>query len=455
MTFPSDFLWGAATSAYQIEGATKEDGRGTSTWDVFAAEPGRTYLGQTGEVAIDHYHRADHDVELMAELGLNAYRFSIAWPRILPQGRGAVNQAGLDFYSRLVDALLAKGITPVATLYHWDLPMPLYERGGWRNRETALAFAEYADVVAHKLGDRVQWWITHNEPWCSAYLGYVSAEHAPGIRGDMQAAVDVGHHLLLSHGLAIPRIRAHAPAARVGIALNLFPVFANDQRPETIRAVQRADRFHNRWFLDPLLRGEYPAGLFEDLGVAPPPIQPDDFEIIGTPSDFLGVNYYNRWMIRAGADGANGTDKRVLEGIDYIHDLPSETVTDMGWEIYPHGLGMIVEELNRAYRPPALLITENGAAFADEWNGNGRVADSRRVAFLRDHLASVERAIAHGVPVAGYFVWSLFDNFEWAQGYSKRFGLVYVDFETQRRIVKDSGRWYAGFIAGQQALHVR
>ena len=223
MTFPSDFLWGAATSAYQIEGATTEDGRGPSTWDAFAAEPGRTYLGQNGDTAIDHYHRVEQDVALMAELGLNAYRFSIAWPRILPQGRGAVNQAGLDFYSRLVDSLLAKGITPVATLYHWDLPMPLYERGGWRNRETALAFAEYADVVAHALGDRVQWWITHNEPWCSAYLGYVSAEHAPGIQGDMQAAVDVGHHLLLSHGLAIPRIRAHAPAAKVGIALNLFP----------------------------------------------------------------------------------------------------------------------------------------------------------------------------------------------------------------------------------------
>ncbi len=452
MTFPSDFLWGAATSAYQIEGATAEDGRGPSTWDLFAAEPGRTYLGQNGDTAIDHYHRVEQDVALMAELGLNAYRFSTAWPRILPQGRGKPNQAGLDFYSRLVDALLAKGITPVATLYHWDLPLALYERGGWRNRETALAFAEYADAVAHALGDRVHWWTTHNEPWCSAYLGYVSAEHAPGIRGDMQAAVDVGHHLLLSHGLAVPRIRAHAPAAKVGIALNLFPVFASDQRAETIRAVQRADRFHNRWFLDPLLRGEYPAGLFEDLGVAPPPTQPDDFEIIGTRCDFLGVNYYNRWMIRA---GANDGDTRALEGIDYIRDLPRETVTDMGWEIYPHGLGMIVEELHRAYHPPALLITENGAAFDDEWNGNGRVSDSRRVAFLRDHLASVERAIAHGVPVAGYFVWSLFDNFEWAMGYSKRFGLVYVDFETQRRVVKDSGRWYAGFIAGQQALNAR
>ncbi len=262
MTFPSEFLWGAATSAYQIEGATREDGRGSSIWDVFAAEPGRTYQGQTGEVAIDHYHRMEQDVGLMAELGLNAYRFSIAWPRILPEGTGQANPRGLDFYSRLVDRLLEQGITPVATLYHWDLPLALFERGGWRSRDTALAFADYAELLARHLGDRVRWWVTQNEPWCAAYLGYGDGLHAPGVRGDAQAAVDVGHHLLLGHGLAIPRIRAQAPAARVGAALNLFPIFAGDQRPETLRAVQRADRFHNRWFLDPLFRGEYPAGLF-------------------------------------------------------------------------------------------------------------------------------------------------------------------------------------------------
>jgi beta-glucosidase len=462
MTFPSDFLWGAATSAYQIEGATREDGRGSSIWDVFAAEPGHTHLGQTGDVAADHYRRAEHDVALMAELGLNAYRFSIAWPRILPQGRGQPNQPGLDFYSRLVDLLLAKGITPIATLYHWDLPLALYQRGGWRNRDTALAFAEYADAVALRLGDRVRWWVTHNEPWCTAYLGYVTGEHAPGIQGDAQAAVDVGHHLLLSHGLAIPRIRAHAPSARVGAALNLFPVFAGDQRPETLRAVQRADRFHNRWFLDPLSRGEYPAELFDDMGVLPPPIQLGDLEIIAAPTDFLGVNYYNRWVIRAASPSPAGTaqhdgsaNRRALDGIDYIKALPQAVVTDMGWEVYPHGLDMILEELTRAYHPPALLVTENGAAFSDVWTGNGRVADVRRVTYLRDHLAAVERAIVHGAPVVGYFVWSLLDNFEWAQGYSKRFGLIYVDFATQRRIVKDSGRWYAGFIAGQRALHAR
>ncbi|HEX8982797.1 MAG TPA: GH1 family beta-glucosidase [Ktedonobacterales bacterium] len=449
MTFPRDFLWGAATSAYQIEGAVHEDGRGPSTWDAFSAEPGRTYLGQTGEVAADHYHRAEQDVSLMAELGLNAYRFSIAWPRIVPDGSGKANTSGLDFYSRLVDRLLAVGITPVATLYHWDLPLALYERGGWRSRDTALAMAEYAEVMAAHLGDRVQWWLTQNEPWCSAYLGYGAGEHAPGIRGDTQAAVDVGHHLLLSHGLAIPRIRAHVKEARIGMALNLFPIFAGDQRPETLRTVQRADRFHNRWFLDPLCRGEYTEGLFDDLGVNPPPIEADDMAIITTPTDFLGVNYYNRWIVRA---SGNDESVQAVEGIDYVPGASHADITAMGWEVYPHGLDMLLEELNRAYRPPALLITENGAAFDDEWNGVGHIADTRRVRYLRDHLCAVERAIDHGVPVAGYFAWSLIDNYEWAMGYSKRFGLIYVDFETQRRVIKDSGRWYAGYIAGQRAM---
>jgi beta-glucosidase len=456
MTFPSEFLWGAATSAYQIEGATREDGRGASIWDVFAAEPGRTYQGQTGEIAIDHYHRMEQDVALMAELGLNAYRFSIAWPRILPEGTGQANPRGLDFYSRLVDRLLQQGITPVATLYHWDLPVALYARGGWRSRDTALAFADYAELLARHLGDRVRWWVTQNEPWCAAYLGYGDGLHAPGVRGDAQAAVDVGHHLLLGHGLAIPRVRAHAPSARVGAALNLFPIFAGDQRPETLRAVQRADRFHNRWFLDPLFRGEYPAGLFDDLGSAPPPIQAGDFDIIGTQTDFLGVNYYNRWVVRARQASKTGQETALAPGgYDYVRDLPRAVVTEMGWEVYPHGLDLMLEELTRVYHPSALLVTENGAAFSDAWNGDGRVADGQRVAYLREHLGAVERALEHGAPVVGYFVWSLFDNYEWNEGYSKRFGLIYVDFASQRRIVKDSGRWYAGFIAGQQALHVR
>jgi len=304
--------------------------------------------------------------------------------------------------------------------------------------------------MARRLGDRVRWWITQNEPWCSAYLGYVSGVHAPGVRGDAQAAADVGHHLLLSHGLAVPRIRAAAgPGARVGIALNLFPIFAGDDRPETLRAVERADRFHNRWFLDPVFRGEYPDGLFADMGVAAPPVQPGDLEAIAAPTDFLGVNYYNRWIVRgapAAPAGAGG-----LAHIEYVAGAPEAVHTAMGWEVYPHGLDLILETVARAYHPRALLVTENGAAFDDEWNGDGRVSDPARVAYLSGHVRALASAVAHGAPVAGYFVWSLLDNFEWAEGYGKRFGLVYVDYATQRRIVKDSGRWYAGFIAAERA----
>lgn len=443
MAFPRDFLWGAATSAYQIEGATREDGRGLSIWDQFAATPGHTYQGETGENAVDHYHRMEQDVALMGDLGLSAYRFSIAWPRIVPDGTGAVNQAGIDFYDRLVDQLLAHNITPVATLYHWDLPVALFEQGGWRNRQTAYAFADYAALMARTLGDRVAWWTTQNEPWCLAYLGYVEGIHAPGVKGDIQAAVDVGHHLLLSHGLATRAVRAVTPAeTRIGIALNLFPIFAGDARAETLRATERAHRFHNRWFLDPIYRGEYTPGLFEDLGANPPPIHEGDLEIISEPTDFLGINYYNRWIVRAGGSGT-----------EYVTDLPDATFTQMGWEVYPHGLGLILEDISRTYHPKTLLITENGAAFDDVWNGNGHIGDSQRVLYLSDHLRAVGGAIEHGVPVAGYFVWSLFDNYEWAEGYSKRFGLIYVDFATQRRIVKDSGKWYAGVIARERALH--
>jgi beta-glucosidase len=464
MSFSGDFLWGAATSAYQIEGATHEDGRGPSVWDDFAAAPGRTHQGETGDITIDHYHRMEQDVALMADLGLNAYRFSIAWPRILPGGTGEINPAGLAFYDRLVDCLLAKGITPVATLYHWDLPLALYERGGWQNRDTAYAFADYAEIVARHIGDRVRWWVTQNEPWCSAYLGYVEGLHAPGIRGDAQAAVNVGHHLLLAHGLAVPRIRAAAaPNARVGIALNLFPIFAGDARGETLRAVERANRFHNRWFLDPIYRAEYTPGLFEDLDVAPPPIQAGDFETISTPTDFLGVNYYNRWIVRAKqqtdeaseANGVDGASGGVPASIEYITAPPGATITTMGWEVFPHGLALALEDVTRNYHPSAILITENGAAFDDTWNGDGLVSDPLRVAYLREHLDAVSEALAHGAPVAGYFVWSLFDNFEWDRGYSMRFGVVYVDYATQRRIVKDSGRWYAGFIAAQRARRPR
>ncbi len=449
--FPPDFLWGAATSAYQIEGAVQEDGRSPSMWDRFVAMPGATYQGQTGEIAADHYHRMEEDVALMAELNLNAYRFSLSWPRILPQGTGAVNERGLDFYDRLVDALLARGIRPLATLYHWDLPGALQDRGGWLVRDTAYAFADYAEVVARRLGDRVQWWLTHNEPWCSAYLGYALGIHAPGLR-DKQLAVNVGHHVLLSHGLAVPRLRAHlSQEAQVGIALDFYPVYAVDDRPETLLAVERADTFRNLWFLDPLLRGRYPDHLFTDMGVAPPPMNDGDFSIISTPIDFLGVNYYSRMLVRSRND-AMATAEHTLPADSYeaVERVPGASYTEMGWEVFPDGLANILTRIASEYAPKALVVTESGAAFNDHWNGNGTISDQQRIDYLREHIQTVAQVIRQGVPIKGYIVWSFLDNFEWSEGYRKRFGLVYVDYATQQRIIKDSGRWYASFVASQR-----
>jgi beta-glucosidase len=452
--FPSGFLWGVATSSYQVEGATREDGRGPSIWDHFSATPGATYQGQTGDIAADHYHRMQDDVNLMAEMGLGAYRFSIAWPRILPEGTGQVNARGLDFYDRLVDALLAKGITPLATLYHWDLPLTLHERGGWLNRQTADAFAEYAEVVAKRLGDRVDWWITHNEPWVAAYLGYGMGIHAPGLR-DIQAAVVAGHHILLSHGLALPRVRAAVrPTAQVGITLNLYPIYPADERPETAQAMQRADNFVNRWFLDPIFRGQYPDALFADLGVATPPIQDGDLALIAAPIDFLGVNYYSRKVIRALAPGSP-PNPWAPSGYEEVAQIPGATYTQMGpgWEVYPQGLTSLLVQLKEEYAPPALLITENGAAYEDHWNGDGHVSDPQRLAYVRGHIQALADAIAQGVPLRGYMVWSLLDNFEWGEGYSKRFGVVYVDYPTQRRIPKESGQWYSAFVQAHRQGH--
>lgn len=452
--FPPDFLWGAATSAYQIEGAVHEDGRGLSVWDRFAALPGTTYQGQTGEVAADHYHHMEEDVGILAELNLNAYRFSLSWPRILPQGTGTINERGLDFYDRLVDALLARGIRPLATLYHWDLPVTLQDRGGWLNRDTAYAFADYAEVVTRRLGDRVQWWLTHNEPWCSAYLGYALGIHAPGMR-DKQMAVTAGHHVLLSHGLAVQRMRAHLSAqAQVGIAIDFYPVYAADDRPETLLAVQQADTFRNRWFLEPVFRGRYPDGLFTDLGVDPPPAQEGDFDIISTPTDFLGVNYYSRMLVRSRAD-ANTLAEHTgpVDNYEAIDRIPGASYTEMGWEIFPDGLANILTRIHHEYGPKSLVVTESGAAFEDRLDGNSGVHDSQRIDYLRRHIQTVAQVIRQGVPIKGYVVWSFLDNYEWAEGYRKRFGLVYVDYPTQRRIIKDSGRWYASFVASQNGAH--
>ncbi len=450
--FPPDFLWGAATSAYQIEGAIHEDGRAPSAWDRFAVRPGATYLGQTGEIAADHYHRMEADVALMADLNLSAYRFSLSWPRILPQGTGTVNERGLDFYDRLVDALLARNIRPLATLYHWDLPLTLQDRGGWLVRDTAYAFADYAEVVTRRLGDRVDWWITHNEPWCSAYLGYALGIHAPGLR-DKQLAVEAGHHILLSHGLAVPRMRAHLSSqAQVGIALDFYPVYAADDRPETLLAVKQVDTFRNRWFLDPVLRGEYPDGLFSNMGVVPPPIHTDDLSIISVPIDFLGVNYYTRKLVQGPIDSAS-SNSIPADSYEDIANIPGASYTEMGWEIFPAGLANILTRIHNEYAPKSLVVTESGAAFDDQWDGNHNVHDQQRVEYLQRHIQTVAEVLRQGVPIKGYVVWSFLDNFEWSEGYRKRFGLVYVDYPSQTRIIKDSGHWYASFLASQRKSH--
>ena len=451
--FPVDFLWGAATASYQIEGAAHEDGRGLSIWDQFAAIPGKVHRGENGDVAADHYHRMPEDVALMSELGLNAYRFSIAWPRILPQGIGTVNGQGLDFYDRLVDALLARGITPLVTLYHWDLPLALHEKGGWLNRDTASAFADYAEVVARQLGDRVDWWVTLNEPWCSAYLGYGNGKHAPGIR-DKWAAYTAAHHLLLAHGLALPRLRAYTrKSTQLGITLNLTPIYAANEHPRTLRAAAWADKMSNRWFLDPIFRGNYPESLFADDGVAPPPVQDGDLDIIATPIDFLGVNNYSRSLIRARVK-ENGAGDDPIKFYEHVTSADS-SYTEMGWEVYPQALTDVLVRVHHDYAPRAIVVTENGAAFADQWDGSNHLSDPQRLHYIRDHILALEQAQAQGVPLRGYFVWSLLDNFEWAEGYSKRFGIVYIDYPSQRRIVKDSGHWYAAFIAAQHRLQPR
>jgi len=449
--FPADFLWGTATSAYQIEGATREDGRGLSIWDQFAATPGATHQGDTGDAAADHYHRMPEDVALMHELGVSAYRFSVSWPRVLPEGSGKVNTQGLDFYDRLVDTLLARGIAPAITLYHWDLPLALHERGGWLNRDTAYLFADYAEIIARRLGDRVNWWLTHNEPWCAAFLGYGIGIHAPGIR-DMNAACVAGHYLLLSHGLALPRLRAHTgPGAQLGITLNLGAVYPYDHRVESLQAAGRADAFVNRWFLDPIFRGSYPQSLFADLRVPPPPVKDGDLALIAAPIDFLGVNYYSRRMVRARQEG-DAAPGAGPNGWEDLNELPGAVYTEMGpgWEVYPAGLTDLLVRLHRDYAPRAIVVTENGAAFDDRWDGNGHVDDPQRLYYVREHIHALGRALNQGVPLRGYFLWSLLDNFEWAEGYSKRFGIVYVDYPSQRRIVKASGRWYAEFIAAQR-----
>ncbi len=438
--FPPEFVWGVATAAYQVEGAATEDGRGESVWDRFCATPGKVRGGDSGAVACDFYHRYPGDIALMRDLGLDAFRFSIAWPRILPDGRGSVSGAGLDFYDRLVDDLLSAGITPFPTLFHWDTPQRLEDEGGWPARATAEAFVEYVEVVAGRLGDRITHWATHNEPWVVSWLGHGWGKHAPGRRSEADA-IAAGHHLLLSHGWAVDVLRRVAPDAEVGIALDLHQVDAASDSPADVEAARAMDGAANRWFLDPIFRGEYPADMLDRFA---PPVCDGDLEAISAPIDFLGVNNYFRYVVRAGMNG----------DLPHVVRDAEAPATDMGWEVYPEGLYRLLVRVTEDYAPRAIYITENGAAYEDVRVHDGSVHDPERTAYLESHIDAVRRGRDAGAPVKGYFVWSFLDNFEWSLGYSKRFGIVYVDYPTLDRVPKDSFHWYRQHIASTRPAQV-
>jgi len=441
-----DFTFGVATAAYQIEGASNEDGRGASIWDSFSHTPGRVLNGDTGDVACDHYHRWRQDIELLQELGIGAYRFSVAWPRILPDGGTHINQVGLDWYDRLVDALLAAGIDPWLTLYHWDLPQPLEDAGGWPQRETAHAFVEYARVVASRLGDRVKHWITLNEPWCSAFLGYHTGEHAPG-RRDVRLALQAAHTLLLAHGRAVGVIRENAPGASVGISLNPTDVQPATDDPADIAASRRYDGYLNRWFLDPISGRGYPQDMLDQYAslFQPPASLSADIAAIAAPLDFLGINYYAPTVVQA--DGRDA-----FLGVASVQPT-REAVTEMGWVVRPSSLSSLLRRIANDYPMRELVVTENGAAYADPPPTDGRIDDPDRIAYIADHLSAASEAIAAGVPLTGYFAWSFLDNFEWAWGYSRRFGLVHVDFSSQVRTPKQSAHWYRDLLARTRSSH--
>ncbi|WP_327047252.1 GH1 family beta-glucosidase [Microbispora sp. NBC_01189] len=443
--FPDGFVWGTATAAYQIEGAVDVDGRGRSIWDTFCGKPGAVARGESGEIACDHYHRWQEDVDLMKELGAAAYRFSVAWPRVLPDGRGPVNRRGLDFYRRLVDALREGGIEPYVTLYHWDLPQAIEDRGGWRVRETAERFADYAEVMYDALGDSVSNWITLNEPYCSSIVGYGEGRHAPGAT-EGHGALAAAHHLLLGHGLAVTRLRALArPGQRVGVTLNMSPTAPATASPEDAAAARRMDLLVNRQFTDPLFGHSYAAGMAETFGrITDFSFRRDgDLETIGTPVDFLGVNYYYRLHVAAAPYEEADPGRRTAFDLGVRTVTPEDARTSgLGWVVEPEGLYETLVGLATRYPDlPPVYITENG------YGDDGVLEDTGRVDYLRDHLAATHDAMTAGADVRGYFAWSLMDNFEWARGYSARFGLVHVDYETQERTPKSSFRWMREFIA--------
>ncbi len=454
-TFPDSFVWGAATASYQIEGAVTEGGRGPSIWDTYSATPGKTFEGHTGAVAADHYHRTEQDVAMMKELGLDAYRFSLAWPRIQPTGSGAFNQAGLDFYDRLIDQLLEAGIDPVATMYHWDLPQGLEDAGGWPARDTALRFGDYAHKVVETYRDRVKIWTTLNEPWCSAYLGYGSGVHAPG-RTDGADALAAVHHLNLAHGLGAQAVRdVLGEAATLSLTLNLHVMRPDDpSSPSDLDAVRKADALANRAFLNPVLDGFYPEDLLADTASVTDWsfVRDGDLEITHSGLDVLGVNFYSTQRVtkftgdhpRSMADGHGASTHSAWPGADDVEFLPQPgPYTEMGWNIDPSGMTELLLDLHHTYPELPLMITENGAAFPDAVIvDEGRVRDTDRVSYLYRHLDAVGDAMDAGADVRGYFVWSLMDNFEWGYGFSKRFGIVRIDYDTLERHWKDSAYWY-------------
>ena len=431
VNFPDGFIWGAATAAYQIEGAADEDGRGESIWDRFSHTPGKVRGGDTGDVACDHYHRYREDVALMQQLGLQAYRFSVSWPRVMPNGRGATNRAGLDFYDRLVDELLRANIQPFLTLYHWDLPQSLQDKGGWANRDTCGYFSDYAALMVKQLADRVPNWTTFNEPWVSAFVGNQQGRHAPGLT-DTRVAYHVAHHHLVAHGLATQAIRSVAPQVKVGIVLDFAPPEPARDTEDNLATTEHMWPRGVALFLDPLFRGGYSAAVQPLIEQYEVPVQSGDLPLIAQPLDFLGVNYYRRMVFDEQGDPVR------VRGAEY---------TDMDWEVHAPAFKRLLLRITSEYELPPIYITENGAAFPDEVTNDGQVHDTRRLSYYSEHLGALREAITDGADVRGYFAWSLLDNFEWAEGYSKRFGLVYVDYPTQERIIKDSGKWYRQVIA--------
>lgn len=441
--FPSNFVWGTATASYQIEGAVDQGGRGKSIWDTFSAEPGNVTDGHTGDPACDHYNRYEEDVALMKEIGLDAYRFSIAWPRIYPEGTGKVNEEGLDFYDKLIDELLGANIEPYVTLYHWDLPQALQEKGGWANKDSPEWFGEYSETVHDRLGDRVKNWITHNEPWVVAFLGYAYGEHAPGIK-DFSTALKVSHNLLVSHGIATKKLRNNSDEDNnVGITLNLYPTYASNETEEDQLAKKICDGYHNRWFLDPVFRGYYPDDMLEfyERNFELPSINSSELELISQPLDYLGINYYTRSLVKWDEN----------EELNFRKIQPDDAeVTDMGWEIYPQGLPDLLSRVDKDYDPGQMYITENGAAFKDQLTQDNSVHDEKRIEYLSDHFEALSTVLEEDIPLKGYFLWTLMDNFEWSHGYTKRFGIVYTDFKNKlNRIPKDSAGYYKKFITAQ------